>query len=138
MAEFVIDHCRIHRPIHSGNRPCRQLVVKSSSFADERKAVAFLDQRLHLVRMRSVRILRDPAARIGKQLKKPLMRIWMRLRVYSTAKSSCRSVVCNTFGRYAGRCRRGLSRQQSLRVGRGAVVARMAIRMLRPGLFVQI
>ena len=81
MPELVIDHRRIHRPIHSGNRPCRQLIIKSGSFADQRKAVAFLDQHLHLGRMRGTLILRDFDACIGKQLKKPLMRVGMALRV---------------------------------------------------------
>jgi hypothetical protein len=34
MPELVIDHRRIYRPIHSGNRACRQLIVKGASFAD--------------------------------------------------------------------------------------------------------
>src|SRR5260370_42204219 len=86
MPELVVDHRRIYRPIHSGNRACRQLIVKDGSFSDQRKAVALLDQHLHLGRMRGTRILRDPDALISKQLKKPLMPVRMSLWVVQARK----------------------------------------------------
>src|SRR6266851_5884281 len=86
MSELVIDHRRIYRPIHSSNRACRQLIVKSGSFADQGEAVSFFHKHLHLGRMRGTRILRDPNSRIGKQLKKPLMRIRMALWVVQHGK----------------------------------------------------
>ena len=86
MPELVIDHRRIYRPIHTGNRACRQLLVKDASFADQRKAVTLLDQHLHLGRMRSTRVLRHSDTCIRKQLKKPFMRVRMALWVVQHRK----------------------------------------------------